>query len=381
MRINLQIARGLAALAVFLFHTRALLHESFPALAKLVQFGDLGVPLFFVISGYVITASANATLRRNGPEAQFLKRRFLRIFPPFWFSIAVIVALPYCLEALSTLKTANYVWPSPRFLTLTPVEWLQTLSLTKIFVGGGTGLYAEFEKLNIVYWTLAIEFQFYLVVYFALVVRRHFIAVLVLATLASLLTIAHPDLVNGGLFLHFWPMFALGIVLWYLLDQRIVIERFCRNPSYISLAIVLPATAALAWLAYSGDLRSVLSARFYSDDFGFALVCFVLLWATTPLERHLAAMAEGGAPVLRYPVLAGWFLGEISYSLYLLHTQILALPSMLARQLFSYGDVPYVMTTILGTICLCYIFYVYCERPFATSATRAPTAVARHRTA
>lgn len=368
MKINLQIARGLAALAVFLFHTRGLLHESLPALERLVQFGDLGVPLFFVISGYVITASANAALLGGGSAPQFLKRRFLRIFPPFWFSIVVIVALPYLLEAISMLKTGMYNWPSPRFLALNLTEWLQVLSLTKIFVSGGTGLYAEFELINIVYWTLAIEFQFYLVVFIALVFRRHFTAILLLTTLASIITIATPGAVNGGVFLHFWPMFALGIVLWYLIRKRLVIERVCHRPAAVSLTIVLPTGAAVLWLAYAGHLRSVLEAFAYSEDFGFALICFGLLWASTPLEPHLAAFARSDRVSRRLPVLAGCWLGEISYSLYLLHTQIVALPAMFARQVFAYGDIPFVVVVVLGTLLLCHIFYVYCERPFASGS-------------
>jgi len=378
MRVNLQIVRGLASLAVFLFHTRSLLHENFPVLERLAQFGDLGVPLFFVISGYVITASANATLRNNGHEAQFLKRRFLRIFPPFWFSIVVIVSLPYFLEAISVLKTGRYTWPSPRFQSLNLQEWLQILSLTKIFANGGTGLYAEFENINIVYWTLAIEFQFYLVMYFAIFAKKHFIAVLILTTLASLWAIVNSDIINGGVFLHFWPMFALGIALWYLLDRQIVIERVCRNPSSISLVVILPITGLTGWLAYVGDLRSVLSAVLYSDDFGFALICFVLIWASTPLERQLAAITKSSNPVLRYPVLAGWILGEISYSLYLLHTQIAAVPSMAARQFFAYGDVPYVATVLFGTILLCYVFYLCCERPFVNGGKQVPVAAPAH---
>lgn len=336
------------------------------------------MPLFFVISGYVITASANATLRNNGHEAQFLKRRFLRIFPPFWFSIVVIVSLPYFLEAISVLKTGRYTWPSPRFQSLNLQEWLQILSLTKIFANGGTGLYAEFENINIVYWTLAIEFQFYLVMYFAIFAKKHFIAVLILTTLASLWAIVNSDIINGGVFLHFWPMFALGIALWYLLDRQIVIERVCRNPSSISLVVILPITGLTGWLAYVGDLRSVLSAVLYSDDFGFALICFVLIWASTPLERQLAAITKSSNPVLRYPVLAGWILGEISYSLYLLHTQIAAVPSMAARQFFAYGDVPYVATVLFGTILLCYVFYLCCERPFVNGGKQVPVAAPAH---
>ena len=65
MNLLLDMARGIAALLVFLFHVRGGLEASMPVLADIVRFGSLGVPLFFVISGYVISASAEATLRKG----------------------------------------------------------------------------------------------------------------------------------------------------------------------------------------------------------------------------------------------------------------------------------------------------------------------------
>jgi peptidoglycan/LPS O-acetylase OafA/YrhL len=70
--------------------------------------------MFFVISGYVISASAEATLRRSETAGSFLKRRFMRIFPPFWLSI--VVAVPYLVAAVSSLKSGVFEMPDPRFL-------------------------------------------------------------------------------------------------------------------------------------------------------------------------------------------------------------------------------------------------------------------------
>lgn len=373
MKVNLQIARGLAALSVFLFHIKGILAEGFPALARLVQFGDLGVPLFFVISGYVITASAQATITKRSSAHQFMKRRFLRIYPPFWCSVGVIVALPFALEALSVLKTGSFAVPSPRYLALDAWGWLQLLTLTKIFAGGGLGLYREFELVNIVYWTLAIEFQFYLVVYLALLARRHFITVLAATTALSLIVVAYPSGVNGGLFLHFWPMFALGIALWYLIEHGFVLERLVSWPIMASLLILMPVTVTVMALAYQGTLRTALDGVFPSEDLGFALICFLLLWASTPIEPMLAAQRARGGRLGGSLVRSGWFLGEISYSLYLLHTQLLALPAMLARQVFEVGSPGYLLTVVLGTIALCRLFYVYCERPFSSEGRQMHT--------
>lgn len=122
MSLLLDMARGIAALLVFLFHVRGGLEASMLVLADIVRFGSLGVPLFFVISGYVISASAEATLRKGESAGAFLKRRFLRIFPPFWLSILVVLAVPYLLAAVSALKSGMYEMPEPRFLALGAID-------------------------------------------------------------------------------------------------------------------------------------------------------------------------------------------------------------------------------------------------------------------
>ena len=216
MNLLLDMARGIAALLVFLFHVRGGLEASMPVLADIVRFGSLGVPLFFVISGYVISASAEATLRKGESAGAFLKRRFLRIFPPFWLSILVVLAVPYLIAAISALKSGMYEMPEPRFLALGAIDWVQLVSLVKVFMAVGDDLQGQFNQVNAVYWTLAIEFQFYLCVYLALLFRAHFRLIIALVSGASLLLLAWPLPLNSGLFIHFWPMFAVGIALQYL---------------------------------------------------------------------------------------------------------------------------------------------------------------------
>ena len=100
--VSLEIARGLAALFVFCFHIQAYIAEASPTLGSLARYGYMGVPIFFVISGYCMAASAHQVLRRNRSAGSFLRKRFLRIDPPFWASIIIIMVTPYLLEGLTT---------------------------------------------------------------------------------------------------------------------------------------------------------------------------------------------------------------------------------------------------------------------------------------
>src|SRR6266480_3962126 len=77
----LDVARGLAALLVLLSHAFGHL----PAAAAL---GRTGVLLFLVVSGFIIPAS----LEQGGSNARFWLRRFFRLFPLYWASIALAYA-------------------------------------------------------------------------------------------------------------------------------------------------------------------------------------------------------------------------------------------------------------------------------------------------
>jgi peptidoglycan/LPS O-acetylase OafA/YrhL len=67
-------------------------HRGLPVIAlSLLELGHLGVMVFFVISGFLITSLLLPQERINLPE--FYLRRTLRIFPPYYFYLAIILAL------------------------------------------------------------------------------------------------------------------------------------------------------------------------------------------------------------------------------------------------------------------------------------------------
>ncbi len=71
----------------------------------------------------------------------------------------------------------------------------------QVFYPDGGGLSGKFTRLNAVYWTLAIEFQFYLVVMLALVLRKRFYLTLLATTALSLPFLPYPATRNTGIFL------------------------------------------------------------------------------------------------------------------------------------------------------------------------------------
>lgn len=152
---NVDVLRGVAALAVLVYHVIELGHwNAFPMQGPLVAFrlGWVGVDLFFVISGFVIALGV-IRLHRAHPDEfarTFWSRRLARIVPLHLLTMAVWIA-----------------WVDPAFFGGRIVSSALQLGAHVAFVHN---LRPEtFSSINGINWTLAVEMQFYLAV--ALLVR------------------------------------------------------------------------------------------------------------------------------------------------------------------------------------------------------------------
>lgn len=206
--------RGLAALAVVGFHAREGGHLAGldlylgPVVRGVLQRGDAGVTVFFVISGFVIAASMAHAHVTAGYVGCFLARRSVRLDPAYWASLAL---------------TVGFGFLSVRFVpgkTYVPPTWGEVLvHLTYL-----TDLLGV-RQISAVYWTLCYEIQFYAT--FALLLlavtrlrehlgpERALTAVLLPAVLLSDLWLVDlaPFQVHG-LFVDRWHLFLTGVLLW-----------------------------------------------------------------------------------------------------------------------------------------------------------------------
>ncbi len=131
--VALDLVRFFAAMAVVMYHYTARVDSnSFETLSEITKFGYLGVPMFFVISGYVIALSAN---NRNAFE--FAASRLTRLYPAFWAGIAfTVIAM--------TILGKN---------TFSINQVLANLTMLNDYFG--------YENIDDVYWTLQKEIKFY----------------------------------------------------------------------------------------------------------------------------------------------------------------------------------------------------------------------------
>ena len=172
---SLDVWRGVACLLVVLFHSAVYVaNGEFDARVRtaggsvsdwlIVVVGRfwVGVPLFFVVSGYCIAASADAT-RAGGRVGRYFVRRLRRIYPPLWAAVA--------LSTVAALSLPPAVRPGPTSegmpVHATPAEmsawqWVGSLTLTESWRPSVVGPERRYAMGHL--WTLCYEEQFYVLV-------------------------------------------------------------------------------------------------------------------------------------------------------------------------------------------------------------------------
>jgi peptidoglycan/LPS O-acetylase OafA/YrhL len=122
---GIQILRAAAALLVVLSHA---LHESLAAKALpkspdwLTAFGDVGVDIFFVISGFIMFYVSFPASRAPVKPAHFLWKRLTRIYPFYWFCLLLTLAfwwlglVPSVVPDVHMLVRSVLLFPSNYFV-------------------------------------------------------------------------------------------------------------------------------------------------------------------------------------------------------------------------------------------------------------------------
>lgn len=325
--------------------------ESSRLIFKFAEYGHLGVPMFFVISGYVITFSAESNLKNNKNPINFLRNRFLRIYPTFWASIVVVLFTPYLIALISYFKTGELIIPDTPAYNMNISEWLNFITLTKVFLASTSDLQAEFNIINSVYWTLAIEFQFYLAVFAMLYFKNYYRMAILLLSLACLLNLIFELPLNYGIFVHYWPSFSIGILLAY-------IHKFNFRFNFRKKQVAASTLLIMAYYLLYDTLLSV------SSTLAFSIMFALIMWLIADLEKILTAIKNGTNKIMYFTLEAFLLTGTMSYTVYLLHGKIYLLPNMFVRQVLDSNNILFGALTIIGTLIVCFPFYFFVERRF-----------------
>ena len=305
----------------------------------LIRYGFPGLPVFFVISGYALAASISNAADYPQPHA-FLIRRLKRIFFCYWWSLLfVALFIPFLHAVALTFKTHAFILSSPYSLT----EWIQVITLTKIFSATSWTLSAAFDPLNGSLWFLAIIVQIYIYVSVCLYFRKYFYLLMFIGFIASLLTYVAPfkDILPYGLFLPDFAQFYVGFTLYWLLKRDFVPKK--RLTMYLFSFLLL----AIYWFCQFKhyEFRSLIFAL------AIGYILLVMYKYDLELERFLVVRLFS-------------ILGAFSYSLYLLHFPLRILAGSFAKNLIPFwGDLIRPLVVVAVVIILSFIWYLFFEKP------------------
>nr|WP_067055983.1 acyltransferase [Mucilaginibacter sp. L294] len=200
--------RAIASLSVVVFHLGG-------KVLPVLKYGWLGVQMFFLLSGFIIcwAIPKNYTLRSSGI---FILKRILRIEPPYIISICLVLLVNY-------ISLNNYI-----------VDW-NNVMFHLAYLNSFTGK----EYLNPVYWTLGIEFQFYLFIAFFYPIISHKYGPFVILSLCIISAFRiGPNLIS------FFPLFALGILFFQYKTKMLSMQVFI----CFCLLIAACGVITLGWL-------------------------------------------------------------------------------------------------------------------------------------
>lgn len=262
--------RGLAAASVCFYHfictTTDFIQNK--TVLDVFYFGQYGVSLFFIISGVVIPIAMINSGYHIQNWHKFILRRFVRIEPPY--IVAVGIGITY-------LFLRNYIPGSA------PVDLTPNFTNVLLHLGYLIPFFENQSWINPVFWTLAVEFQYYLTIsiLFPLALSKKIVVRVLFYLFMISLSFIDTD---TSFFTHWSVYFLIGITYALFFTKQINLIEYLT----ISVVSIVATIIELNWIN--------------------ALIAIAVI-----LSIHFAKNQRSKL---------GDFVGNISYSLYLLHSII-----------------------------------------------------------
>ena len=340
----LQIGRGVAALLVVLHHATSLvaLNGGSSFAGNHFQAGSAGVDFFFVLSGFIIFHRHAREFGQPDKLAEYGWRRLARVFPVYWIVTLAILPLYFLVPGYGIPNGTDpkVIASSLLLLPMNPGPIL--------FVG----------------WTLTHELWFYLLFAGLIVTRGIAFRVVVglwITTVAAIAFTSGADhlLENAWFRVAFSPLnleFALGCLAAWLMGR----SALKKAPAYLWSILLVTGCAIFAFLLYNPSALSVEDVENRVLGFGLSSLLIVLGAA----GRKLHAPAKKGNPSLFRGFMV--FLGDASYSLYLLHTPVLSAvwkAGEITGMVPKLGASAIAWLAVLASILASSLFHLWIERP------------------
>ena len=282
--------RLVLAIFVVVQHSFVLLNQTDPLTKiKLSNFGAVGVDSFFILSGFLITAS----WLRSKSLPNYLWRRILRIFPAFWVCIALTAIL---IAPIMAFLASTEINPSFSQNQLSYIFENLGLIINQPDIANLTEGLGQ-HSLNGSLWTLFWEFLFYIFLavagLFGLLLKRKWLLVLITIIYVGCFW---ADSCKCTIFLKYYTSTSVAILPYFFLVGSLAFL----FKKYIPDSKVLFVLAILLWII---DTR--FNANYPLNPF---FLSYILIW----LSVHL-------------PFKSIEYYGDFSYGIYIYHFVIIQL--------------------------------------------------------
>jgi peptidoglycan/LPS O-acetylase OafA/YrhL len=312
----LDLLRGIAAMAVCFIHIpkTGIYYIDHP-----ISYFWLGVEIFFVISGFVIPWSMSNNNYQIKDFGNFMVRRFVRLAPPAYFSILLTF-----LQYFGTLYILGKAIKGYFVINTSAPVLIANFTFTIPFT--------DYKWYNPIFWTLAIEFQYYIyigLIYVLLVNSNNKVRYLIIIfTFLLSMTMRHFQIPMQ--FFLYVAYFLLGNILFLYKTNRIGIYHF------IILTLLICSFG-------------VYQTGIVSMSVGFVTFLVILLF--------------------QFSSRIGSYMGKISYSVYLTHIVISIFAQAVLKRIIPqdlYQTYKILLLFVYAGICILFAhyFFIIVEKPF-----------------
>lgn len=311
--------RGLAAVVVCIFHL-VCLPLNFLENTDLYHFapyGKYGVQIFFVITGVVIPISLINSNYNYLLFWKFIYKRIVRIEPPYIFSILI---------GLILLLMRNHLFSGVPHDVPSIKNILLHIGYLIPFVKGE-------QWFIIVFWTMAVEFQFYILIslFFPLLINQK----VTIRLISYVLVFSLALILRSTIYAPAWmPVFMMGTIYISYRSAKIKLFEFL----FILIVAIVFSTILHSFIITAIAVFTLIIIHFFSN-----------------FQNKL-----------------GNFLGSISYSLYLTHTIFGAatVNVLVPHVTLIYAKILVVILSFAVSIITAYYFYLWIEKPFKKYAAQ-----------
>ncbi|WP_311746632.1 acyltransferase family protein [Proteus penneri] len=342
---SIQVLRGIAAILVVLFHFRHYINDVYPVSDlgdRLFLFGEAGVDLFFVISGFIIVYSS--VNKEKNSFSEFIIKRIFRLYPLYFFVLTIYLLAYHDEIFLVTNLIKSYL--------LIPIDY------------NGKG---PWFGLSTIYtaWTLTYELYFYLIFSFAILISHKYRALI--CTLIILIVMTGSQLlIYNDLFIN--PITSKGDF-----------SGFFYNFIFTSSPLIIDFIYGM-FIAYAYIFYDKLNIRFKIITFiSILLLSISIIYMLSSATGKVGPLNWGLCSVgivfslliitkntdIKYPTFL-IYLGEMSYSIYINHVVVkkVAFSYIGPLGLFKSGDGALILfSLVIITLCISYGTYNFIEKP------------------